>query len=63
MANVEIDERFMALVQAVNNLTNSLIETRDALEKLGKMSGLEYSQDVKDWVSKDQLDQLRREPR
>lgn len=38
-------------------------QTRNAMEKLAAISGLEYSNDIQDWVSKDKLDALRKAPR
>lgn len=33
------------------------------LEQLGAASGLEYSNDIKDWVSKKKLRELKKNPR
>jgi len=37
-------------------------ETRTLLEALGKAQGWEWSQDVKQWVSKSKLDALKSSP-
>ncbi len=33
------------------------------LEQLGAVGGLEYSNDIKDWVSKKKLQELKKNPR
>ena len=48
---------------AIQNLTRELQQTRDALEKLARVAGLEYSQDLQDWLAKGKLDELRHAPR
>ena len=46
--------------QAINMLVASLQETRNALERLAKRQGIEWSLDLKDWVEKEKLDEWRR---
>jgi hypothetical protein len=49
--------------EAKNMLGQQLQETRSLMEKLAAVTGLEYSVDVKDWVAKSKLDELRKHPR
>lgn len=56
-------ERIKTLELVVQQLQQALNETRVSIDKLAKISGLEYSHDVMDWVAKDKLDALRKEPR
>lgn len=51
-----------SLVQAIQTQSSQLQETRDILEKLGKALGLEWSQDLKQWVSLKKLAALRSSP-
>ena len=50
------------LIQAIQTHTSQLQETRDVLTALGKAQGLEWSQDLKQWVSLKKLAELRRSP-
>lgn len=52
-----------ALALQVRELAMRLQETRDILESLGALQGLEWLPDLKQWVSTEKLAQLRREPR
>ena len=63
MTEAEQEQKFTGLANALNALAQQLQETRTVIEKLAKVSGLEYSQDVKEWVAKEKLDALRKEPR
>ena len=59
----EIKLAIQSQMQAISLLQRQLQETRDIVEKLGKVGGVEYSEDIKDWVSKKKLDKLRKNPR
>ena len=56
-------ERIKTLELVVQQLQQAQNETRVAVEQLARITGLEYSQDLRDWVAKDKLDALRKEPR
>lgn len=47
----------------LKDLAKDLQQTRNLLEGLAAIGGLEYSQDLQAWVSKKKLDELRRNPR
>jgi hypothetical protein len=49
--------------QVNDQLTAQLQETRNALEKLAAVSGLEYIGELKDWVSKGKWAEFRKSPR
>ena len=62
---IQIAQLVTAIAQLTDTLrtqTRELQETRDLLEALGKAQGLEWSQDVKQWVSRSKLDALRHSP-
>jgi len=63
MEEHEIRTALDRLATLANQVAKAIQETRDCLEKLGAVSGLEWSQDLKTWVSKKKLDQLKKEPR
>ena len=50
------------LLQVIQTHATQLQETRDLLEKLGHAMGLEWSQDLKQWVSLKKLAALRSSP-
>ena len=52
----QLQQRLQAIEQEQAN-------QRGWLEKLAKVSDLEWSQDVGDWVSKEKLNQLKKSPR
>ena len=56
-------ERIKTLELVAQQLQQAQNETRVAVEQLARITGLEYSQDIRDWVAKDKLDALRKEPR
>lgn len=56
-------ERIKVLEMALQQVQAQHQQTRNAMEKLAAISGLEYSNDIQDWVSKDKLDALRKAPR
>lgn len=65
MKGFELGERiagltisFQQMIQHHQALAAQVQETRDLLEKLAALNGLEWSQDRKKWVSKVQLDRL-----
>lgn len=66
--NLEVDiEKLRAsnvqLLAAVQGQQAMIQDTRKCMEKLAKISGLEWSQDVKDWVSQSKLAELKAKPR
>ena len=56
-------ERIKTLELIAQQLQQAQNETRDAVEKLARITGLEYSNDIRDWIAKEKLDALRKEPR
>jgi len=50
------------LNERINTMQREHQETRTLLEELAKAQGLEWSQDVKKWVSKKKLSDLRSSP-
>ena len=56
-------EEIAALKNSFNALAKVVNEQAQSIEKLARIQGLEYSQDLKDWVSKSKMDDLRRKPR
>lgn len=56
-------ERIKVLEMALQQVQAQHQQTRNAMEKLAAISGLEYSNDIQDWVKKDKLDALRKAPR
>lgn len=56
---LQVGERLAILANAIQSLTTTVQETRDLLGALGAVQGLEWSQDVKQWVSKSKLNVLR----
>lgn len=57
------NERIKLLEMAIQQLGQQLQETRTVMEKLAVISDLEWSNDLHDWVKKDNLDALRKAPR
>ena len=60
---VELRASIANLIQALTRSQQEHQETRSIMEKLGRVAGLEYSQDVSDWVSKKKLTELKAHPR
>lgn len=64
--SVAIDE-IKANLQSQNGKINRVIQavndTMGAVEKLAKIQGLDYSNDIKDWVSLEKLQELKDNPR
>lgn len=60
-------QQTLGLLQQLKNRTDNVElkaqEHADALEKLGKVTGLEYSQDIRDWCSIEKLKALKENPR
>mgnify|MGYP001595300520 CR=1 FL=1 len=50
------------LLQVIQTQAAQLQETRDLLESLGKVCGLEWSPDLKQWVSSKKLAALKSSP-
>ena len=59
----EVEQKLLSIINAVNLLAQQLQETRTILEQLGAVSELEYSQNIKEWVLKSKLIELRNNPR
>ena len=51
------------LLAGIQGLQAMVKDTRTCMDKLAKISELEWSQDVKDWVSAAKLAELKRNPR
>ena len=51
------------LLAAIQGQQAMLQDTRKCMEKLAKISKLEWSQDIKDWVSISKLAELKKNPR
>ena len=56
-------ELLLVMQQQQKQLLDQLKQFNHALEQLGAVDGLEYSNDVKDWVSKKKLMELKKNPR
>ena len=56
-------QQIQQLSTALQTQGTQLKETRDLLEAMGKAQGLEWSQDLKQWVSVAKLSALRSSPR
>jgi hypothetical protein len=54
-------ERIKALEMQVQHLTQMLVDTRGIIELLAAKHGFEYSQDCKNFVSKELLDSFKAE--
>lgn len=55
-----VEEQLKALTELVNA---NLLRLQTAINKLGAVSDLEWSNDLNDWVSKDKLKELKKNPR
>ena len=62
-SEINDEQKISALIVSLNQLAAEMKETRKVIEKLAAVHGLEWSQDLKDWVSKEKLDELRKNPR
>ena len=51
------------LKRNIGDLTNQLNATRVALNKLGILQGLDWSNDLQDWVSIKKLKEFKNNPR
>jgi len=63
---VELEKLKLAntqLLAAIQGQQAMLQDTRKCIEKLAAISKLEWSQDMKDWVSAAKLAELKRNPR
>lgn len=56
LANIQL----LAVIQGQQAMTQ---DTRKCMEKLAAISKLEWSQDIKDWVSVSKLAELKKNPR
>ena len=52
-----------AIDEAKQQVLQLLGQFNKAIEQLGATLGLEYSNDIKDWVSKKKLQELKKNPR
>lgn len=52
-----------AIDEAQQQVLKMLGQFNKALEQLAAVGGLEYSNDIKDWVSKKKLQELKKNPR
>ena len=52
-----------AIAEAQQQVLKMLGQFNKVLEQLGAAIGLEYSNDIKDWVSKKKLQELKKNPR
>ena len=52
-----------AIDDAKQQMLQMLGQFNKVIEQLGAVSGLEYSNDIKNWVSKKKLEELKKNPR
>lgn len=60
---MQVGQLQIQMQQLSQHLAAEQQQTRDLLEKLAAVSGLEYSNDAKAWASKQKLTALREKPR
>lgn len=57
---MDLEEKLKALTELVNT---NLLRLQNAINKLGAVSDLEWSNDLNEWVSREKLKELKRNPR